>query len=328
MGDSPTADLTARTTPAEGRGVLLVEDYVGSAAGDAARAVRRAGLRPGLDREPGHPPERIGLVVAQQPRPGETQQRGGILTLYVGAPEPHSLRGRTQEPEVESAQAPERRAATPRTPPAPRRARKPRLASQPPPAEQVRACPPEQPPVEQPPAQEPRVRSPLAQDPAPLEQLAAEMGEIFTSPERRGGYPREPLALRAARAWRWARAHRLTALAVVLIPGWLGLALVEHHHGTPQARSSPRRAMRDRAAAPTPPAARIAARKRAPRRGTQRTARPPQHRREHAPALQHTRAPVASSEAASPVPPSPAPPSEPTQDPPQPPRASGGPFSP
>ncbi|MGA2163211.1 MAG: PASTA domain-containing protein [Solirubrobacteraceae bacterium] len=67
-------------------GSQTVGDYVGQPAGEAAQAVRRAGLRPGLDRSFGCPPELIGLVVAQDPVAGSDLARNGMVTLYVAAP--------------------------------------------------------------------------------------------------------------------------------------------------------------------------------------------------------------------------------------------------
>lgn len=67
-------------------GQQAVGDYVGQPAGDAAQAVRRAGLRPGLDRSFGCPAELIGLVVAQEPAAGSDMARNGMVTLYVAAP--------------------------------------------------------------------------------------------------------------------------------------------------------------------------------------------------------------------------------------------------
>ena len=67
-------------------GRLIVGDYVGQPAGEAAQAVRCAGLRPGLDRSFGCEPDVIGLVVAQEPPAGSDMARDGMVTLYVGAP--------------------------------------------------------------------------------------------------------------------------------------------------------------------------------------------------------------------------------------------------
>ncbi len=63
-----------------------MSDYVGQPAAEAARAVRRAGLRPGLDRSFDCEPQLTGLVVAQEPASGEQITRNGMVTLYVAAP--------------------------------------------------------------------------------------------------------------------------------------------------------------------------------------------------------------------------------------------------
>jgi len=77
----------AKTTRRGGpSGRQAVGDYVGQPAGDAAQAVRRAGLRPGLDRSFGCAEELTGLVVAQEPTAGSDLARNGMVTLYVAAP--------------------------------------------------------------------------------------------------------------------------------------------------------------------------------------------------------------------------------------------------
>ena len=55
----------------------MVGEYVGQLAADAAQAVRRAGLKPGLDRSFGCEPELLGLVVAQDPVAGSDLARNG-----------------------------------------------------------------------------------------------------------------------------------------------------------------------------------------------------------------------------------------------------------
>ncbi len=67
-------------------GRQVVGEYVGQPAGDAAQAVRRAGLCPGLDRSFGCDSELIGLVVEQEPSAGSDLARNGMVTLYVAAP--------------------------------------------------------------------------------------------------------------------------------------------------------------------------------------------------------------------------------------------------
>jgi len=67
-------------------GRLIVGDYVGQPAAEAAQGVRRAGLRPGLDRSFGCDANLTGLIVAQEPSGGEELGRNGMVTLYVAAP--------------------------------------------------------------------------------------------------------------------------------------------------------------------------------------------------------------------------------------------------
>ncbi len=74
----------ARSAPS---GRLPVGDYVGHPAAQAAQAVRRAGLRPGLDRSFGCEAALTGLVVAQEPPAGDELARNGMVTLYVAAPD-------------------------------------------------------------------------------------------------------------------------------------------------------------------------------------------------------------------------------------------------
>src|ERR1039458_549088 len=83
-------------------GRQAVGDYVGQPAGDAAQAVRRAGLRPGLDRSFGCAQELIGLVVAQEPTAGSSLARNGMVTLYVAAPGSEPIDEETDAAGVES----------------------------------------------------------------------------------------------------------------------------------------------------------------------------------------------------------------------------------
>ena len=83
-------------------GRQAVGDYVGQPAGDAAQAVRRAGLRPGLDRSFGCAEELIGLVVAQEPTAGSSMARNGMVTLYVAAPGSEPIDEGTDAARVES----------------------------------------------------------------------------------------------------------------------------------------------------------------------------------------------------------------------------------
>jgi len=83
-------------------GRQAVGDYVGQPAGDAAQAVRRAGLRPGLDRSFGCAEDLIGLVVAQEPTAGSSLARNGMVTLYVAAPGSEPIDEGTDAAQVES----------------------------------------------------------------------------------------------------------------------------------------------------------------------------------------------------------------------------------
>ena len=85
-------------------GRLVVGEYVGEPAAEAAQAVRRAGLRPGLERSFGCEPALLGLVVAQEPSAGGALARNGLVTLFVAAPsaaeaEPDNEELRGEEPE-------------------------------------------------------------------------------------------------------------------------------------------------------------------------------------------------------------------------------------
>jgi hypothetical protein len=57
-------------------------------AAGAAQAIRRAGLRPALERSLGFKPELVGQVVAQDPPSGSELARNAMVTLYVAAPGP------------------------------------------------------------------------------------------------------------------------------------------------------------------------------------------------------------------------------------------------
>lgn len=77
----PTGDRRGGAT-----GSQTVGEYTGQRAGDAAQAVRRAGLRPGLERSFGCDPSLLGLVVSQEPVAGSALARNGMVTLHVAAP--------------------------------------------------------------------------------------------------------------------------------------------------------------------------------------------------------------------------------------------------
>jgi PASTA domain len=69
-----------------------VGDYGGQFASEAAQAVRRAGLKPGLERSFGFAAELRGQIVAQEPEVGSELARNGLVTLYVAAPGAASAR--------------------------------------------------------------------------------------------------------------------------------------------------------------------------------------------------------------------------------------------
>jgi hypothetical protein len=85
-----TSTQVAERAPKSRRGgpsrLQTVGDYSGQPAGEAAQAVRRAGLKPGLERSFGFAPELRGQIVAQVPAAGGELARNGLVTLYVAAP--------------------------------------------------------------------------------------------------------------------------------------------------------------------------------------------------------------------------------------------------
>jgi hypothetical protein len=83
---SQADERSARPRHGGPSGRQLVGDYVGQPASEAAQDVRRAGLRPGLDRSFGCAPELVGQIVAQEPPAGSDLTRNGLVTLYVAAP--------------------------------------------------------------------------------------------------------------------------------------------------------------------------------------------------------------------------------------------------
>lgn len=144
-----------------GSGSQAVGDYVGQPAGEAAQAVRRAGLRPGLDRSFGCPAELTGLVVAQDPTAGSDMARNGMVTLYVAAPGGEPLDGDAELTAAASSaaegglRAPEPAEDSPNTTPARPRRRKHGLAQRPPAAVELPPAPivPREPASEPVPAQ-------------------------------------------------------------------------------------------------------------------------------------------------------------------------------
>ncbi len=74
-----------------------VGDYAGQPASEAAQAVRRAGLKPGLERSFGFAAELRGQIVAQEPEVGGELARNGLVTLYVAAGEQDAAVSRAGE---------------------------------------------------------------------------------------------------------------------------------------------------------------------------------------------------------------------------------------
>jgi hypothetical protein len=86
---APSTHLPERAAKPRRRGPLRLQtvgDYAGQPAGEAAQAVRRAGLKPGLERSFGSAPELRGQIVAQEPQGGSELARNGLVALYVAAP--------------------------------------------------------------------------------------------------------------------------------------------------------------------------------------------------------------------------------------------------
>jgi hypothetical protein len=255
-----------------GSGSQAVGDYVGQPASEAAQAVRRAGLRPGLDRSFGCPAELIGLVVAQEPMAGSDLARNGMVTLYVAAPGDEPRGGDADTAATASGESDEKQAASEpiKDPPSPltampvraRRRRKPGHAHRsaalvetpPPPAPAVEATPPAYSPAL--PAVEPPAESPVVPDGAlDKDELADELGEREfphedfvvhvedvlagrSGPPWRRAYPRRRARHRLGSNGRlraWLGEHRLLAGAVaVALVLWtvVGVASTGHHERT------------------------------------------------------------------------------------------------
>jgi hypothetical protein len=83
MSEQQAASAALRGGP--GRRLTRVDDYVGRPGLEAAQAIRRAGLCPGLERTFGCAPELIGQVVGQEPAAGSMLARDGVVSIYVAA---------------------------------------------------------------------------------------------------------------------------------------------------------------------------------------------------------------------------------------------------
>jgi hypothetical protein len=102
MSEQRTASATPSAAGVKGR--LRVGDHVGLSAGQAAQAIRRAGLRPGLERCLGYPEQQTGLVVEQDPPAGTELARNALVRIYVAAPGGEPQAEQDDEAEVEQAE--------------------------------------------------------------------------------------------------------------------------------------------------------------------------------------------------------------------------------
>jgi hypothetical protein len=262
---APAQAERRRTAPRAGGhvGRLVVGDHVGHLAAQAAQAVRRAGLRPGLDRSFGCEAEQVGLVLAQDPPAGSELARNSMVKLYVAAPGPAPA-PETSAPEAEMSLASATPVDSPAGPDWPardtllpdsgaRRARKPRPGTEvrrqtPHPAPSMRAG---EEPLARPAARQTPMLDVSETDPAaseceglhdaacfgeehptqPHEPLAARVEDLFSghgdeTPGWRRVYPRRPIAGTLRRMLRWLGSHRLPALAAcALLSLWGGEAV-------------------------------------------------------------------------------------------------------
>lgn len=226
-----------------------VGDYVGQSAAHAARAVRRAGLRPGLDRAFGSAPELTGTIVAQDPTAGGAVARNAKVTLYVAAPGSAEipptaelgLRDGDQElGRLGQADTPSRASASSRTQTRARRARRPRPASCAGADEPATVSFPvahttsgggesaPQPGHDSPAASE---HVAFAAPTAPRSELDAGVANMFAdaagelAPWRRA-YPRKPMRAVLRGPVSWARSHPILApLGVAMIAVWIAVAV-------------------------------------------------------------------------------------------------------
>lgn len=266
------------------RSAQIVGSYVGELAAEAAQAVRRSGLKPGLERTFGCAAELLGQVVAQEPASGSELARNGLVTLYVAAPGNHESADLPERERVNesstlahelAAPASERDASGPRprkpgrsarraqavdAPPAPRPRRskeRGELVKEPAPDASV--------PLGQ------RDEAPASSEPAPdLEQLVADelvihAEDLFagSAARWRRGYPRRARGALRARAG----AHPwLLRLAGGLLALWLILAVASAlgGHGMRQRKPSVPQPSRESAHGPAPAALRPSPSRRAP----------------------------------------------------------------
>jgi hypothetical protein len=83
---SASGERAAGAESARAQRAVTVAEHVGERASVAVQSVRRAGLKPALERSFGCEPEQIGGVIAQEPAAGSHLARNSMVTLYVGAP--------------------------------------------------------------------------------------------------------------------------------------------------------------------------------------------------------------------------------------------------
>jgi hypothetical protein len=205
-------------------GLLKVGDYVGQPAAAAAQAVRRRGLRPGLERSYGCSLDEQGLIVAQDPACGSDLARGSMVSLYVAAPGPAAntegdLDGGQAAPAGPTAQAAEAGGQARTAPGSPARRRKSRPgagqrelfrpAADPEPQAGGDALPHERRQPAEPPAAEPEEPQDIAGDRRwPLDSAgAAGTEELEPFDEARLTRTEEMFARRTGRAPGWRRAR-------------------------------------------------------------------------------------------------------------------------
>jgi hypothetical protein len=236
MSDTSTPWPGTSGAPTESRGVGLLEvgEHVGEPAGQAVRELRRAGLRPGLERSFGHSPEATGIVIAQDPAAGSQLPRNSLVTLYVavqaseqhgletanGVDAPEAFQGESEDGEGEQTAAVVQREV---------RRRKPRPSATT--ERDVPAAPSAAPRrVQAPPARVMSVSGggdgegevagepdPLLEgerDPFPPDELVGRVRDLFAagtakSPRVSGGW--------FFRARRWVRSHRMASFTIVAV---------------------------------------------------------------------------------------------------------------
>jgi hypothetical protein len=263
MSNSAAAVQVERRGRAPGRGgpagALVLGDYVGQSAAHAAQAVRRAGLRPGLDRSFGCDPGLTGTVVAQDPPAGSDLARNAMVTLYVAAPGPTQAQ-ETGEPGIQASDQPEgplspadsesAKAVASSFQPGARRPRKPGLGA----ATRTVEEPPE--PITAPHhvaggqeaiatewdaragVEEPRL--PVLEEATfddthghmrPEDVRSVHLEDIFAGrirelPPWRRAYPRRPIATMLRRPLAWAGSHRIVSItAVAMLAVWIAVAV-------------------------------------------------------------------------------------------------------